>query len=99
MHTTTYHNILGSIKNCYPPASTNVLSYSENLIFVMLFQVKLQELYTALKDRSTTFQGDNCPMLPELPGKILFGRTQVHQVAERRRVKIEEFCEASNCCV
>lgn len=26
-------------------------------------------------------------------GKILFGRSQVHQVAEKRRGKIEEFCQ------
>ena len=28
-------------------------------------------------------------------GKILFGRSQVHQVAEKRRGKIEEFCQVT----
>ena len=28
-----------------------------------------------------------------ITGKVLFGRTQIHQVAEKRRVKIEEFCQ------
>jgi hypothetical protein len=28
-------------------------------------------------------------------GKVLFGRSQIHQVAEKRRVKIEEFCRVS----
>ena len=55
--------------------------------------MKLQELYASLRDKNPSFQGDNCPVLPELPGKVLFGRTQVHQVAEKRRGKIEEFCE------
>ncbi len=93
----TIHMVVSSITTL--GSSIDVLSCRGSLITVMLFQVKLLELYTALKDRSTTFQGENCPMLPELPGKVLFGRTQVHQVAERRRVKIEEFCEASYCCV
>lgn len=32
-------------------------------------------------------------------GKILFGRSQVHQVAEKRRGKIEEFCQVVYCSV
>jgi len=31
-------------------------------------------------------------------GKILFGRSQVHQVAEKRRGKIEEFCQVPKAC-
>ena len=53
----------------------------------------MQELYASLKEKNPQFQGDNCPALPDLPGRKLFGRTEVHQVAEKRRVKIEEFCE------
>ena len=26
-------------------------------------------------------------------GRVLFGRSEVHQVAEKRRKKIEEFCQ------
>ena len=35
-----------------------------------------------------------CPFLsvPVL-GRVLFGRSEVHQVAEKRRKKIEEFCQ------
>ena len=61
----------------------------------LLFQVKLQELHSTLKENNTKFQGEGVPQLPELPGKILFGRSQIHQVAEKRRGKIEEFCAVS----
>ena len=31
-----------------------------------------------------------------LAGKILFGRSQIHQVAEKRRGKIEEYSQVGN---
>lgn len=60
----------------------------------VLPQVKLQEFYSSLKEKNPKFYKES--PLPDLPGKILFGRSQVHQVAEKRRVKVEEFCEV--CC-
>lgn len=56
-------------------------------------QVKLQELYSDLKVSNPAFS-DEFP-LPDLPGKVLFGRSEVHQVAEKRRVKVEEFCQVN----
>lgn len=57
----------------------------------VLPQVKLQEFYSSLKEKNPKFNKES--PLPDLPGKILFGRSQVHQVAEKRRVKVEEFCQ------
>jgi hypothetical protein len=56
------------------------------------FQVKLQELYQGMCQKHPQFV-QKVPHLPELPGKILFGRSHIHQVAEKRRGKIEEFCQ------
>lgn len=55
------------------------------------FLVKLQQLHSSLCQMNPSY-AESPPQLPELPGKVLFGRSQIHQVAEKRRVKIEEFC-------
>jgi hypothetical protein len=58
------------------------------------FMIKLHEMYTSLKEKNPKFPMEPQIPLPELPGKVLFGRSEVHQVAEKRRVKVEEFCQA-----
>ena len=58
-----------------------------------IIKVKLQELYASLKDSNPSFSSGSQFPLPELPGRVLFGRSEVHQVAEKRRVKVEEFCQ------